>query len=83
MHGDVLEHVEVFWYLSPLLLQDDNDIARHRYEGVASCYYFITVKLVHKIMRVFYSHSFVVQSFVVRCACDTLGVANGGIFCPV
>ena len=30
----------------------------------------ITVKLVHKIMRVFYSHC-----FVFRCACDTRGVA--------
>ncbi len=26
VHGDVLEHAEVFWYLGCLLLQDDDDI---------------------------------------------------------
>jgi hypothetical protein len=36
----------------------------------------ITVKLVHTIMRVFYSHS-----FAFWCACNTRGVANGGMFC--
>ncbi len=36
----------------------------------------ITVKLVHKIMRVFYSHC-----FAFRYACDTQCVASGGMFC--
>ncbi len=36
----------------------------------------ITVKLVHKIMRVFYS-----QCFAFQYACDTLCVAGGGMFC--
>ena len=37
----------------------------------------ITVKLVHKIMRVFYSHC-----FAFRYACDTQCVASGGMFLP-
>jgi len=36
----------------------------------------ITVKLVHKIMRAFYSHC-----FAFRYACDTQCVAGGGMFC--
>ena len=37
-----------------------------------------TVKLVHKIMRVFYSHCFAFQY-----ACNTQCVASGGMFCHV
>ena len=36
----------------------------------------ITVELVHKIMRVVYSHCFAFQY-----ACDTQCVASGGMFC--
>ncbi len=36
----------------------------------------ITVKLVHKIMRVFYSHC-----FAFRYACDAQCIAGGGMFC--